>query len=81
MQEAKRQRTITDDDEVEVEVGSLPEELFPFIFSNFDVRMLIEKKVVCRKWKRLCTNDIDAKRTTASTRKVFETNRELKKTL
>ena len=51
---------------------SMPEELMHAIFSHFDVKTLVEKKIVCRNWRQICTEAIDAKRT-----KAFETNKEL----
>jgi surface protein len=61
-----------------VEWQGLPEELIPSILAHYDVRTLIEKKQVSRNWRQLCTSVIHAKRTTSSTGKVFETNRELR---
>jgi hypothetical protein len=41
----------------------LPQELFPSILSHWDAATLMDEKRVCRDWKELCTNAIDAKQT------------------
>jgi hypothetical protein len=57
--------------------SSLPEDIFLDIASHWDVVTLIQKKRVCREWKHLCNDAIDAKRT-ESTQQAFATNQELK---
>jgi surface protein len=48
----------------------------PSIVSHWDVVTLVEKKHVCRDWKQLCTDVIDAKQT-ETTKKAFSTIDEL----
>jgi hypothetical protein len=55
----------------------LPEDIFLDVASHWDVVTLVEKKRVCRDWKDLCTEAIDAKRTD-TTKRAFATNQELK---
>jgi hypothetical protein len=38
---------------------------------------LVQKKQVCRDWKQLCTNAMDAKSSTETTQKAFPTNHKL----
>ena len=51
---------------------SMPEEVIPAILSHFNVKTLIEKKLVCRNWSQICTEAIDMKKT-----KAFTTTEEL----
>jgi hypothetical protein len=60
-----------------MEWSTLPHELLLDIASHWDVVRLVKKKRVCRDWKDLCTDAIDAKRT-ETTKKAFSTNQELK---
>eukprot|EP00978_Attheya_sp_CCMP212_P046794 scaffold412006_cov51-Attheya_sp.AAC.1 len=55
----------------------LPEELACHIIMSFlDVPTLVQKKVVCRNWERICTGVID--RMAPAPRTTFETREELK---
>jgi hypothetical protein len=57
--------------------STLPQELLPLIVSHWDVATLIDRQRVCRDWKDLCTDAINAKRT-ETTQVAFTTNEELK---
>jgi surface protein len=58
--------------------STLPQDLLPLIVSHWDVATLIDKKRVCRDWKDLCIDAINAKRT-ETTQVDFSTNEELKR--
>jgi surface protein len=73
MESAGKRRRI---DAVHVPRYTLPEDLFPSIVAHWDVATLVEKKRVCRDWKQLCNDAIDAKRT-ETIQKAFSTNHEL----
>jgi hypothetical protein len=74
-QPSKRRRIVADC--VHVEWSALPQDLFAVIVSHWDVATLVQKKRVCRDWKQLCTDTIDAKRT-ETTKKMLSAKSELK---
>jgi surface protein len=55
----------------------LPNDMTFVVLTYFDVGQLVKNKRICRTWRRLCTQAIDAKRTKA-TRRIFQTNGELR---
>jgi surface protein len=56
----------------------LPDDLLFPILSYCDVKTLIEKKQVCRSWYDTCTNAVNAKQQTSTTKKAFSTQEELR---
>jgi hypothetical protein len=80
MEAKKRQRictTTTTRPITRVPRESLPEEVLLLVISHWNVATLVDKKMVSRNWKQLCTDTIDAKRSDA-TKQVFTTNTELR---
>jgi surface protein len=63
------------DDEAAIIQWQGQEEMILEVLQYLDVPTLVEKKLVCRRWQRLCTAVVDSKR---KIQVAFETNQELR---
>jgi surface protein len=55
----------------------LPDDIMFVVLTHLDVQQMVKNKRICRTWRRLCTQAIDAK-LTDTTRRIFRTNGEIR---